>query len=49
MTIKEWNDARKSSIRSQKAIGILDLQTTGRNTPTSMVSSIDELPHALST
>ena len=47
--MKEWNDARKSSIRSQKAIGILDLQTTGRNTPTSMVSSIDELPHALST
>jgi len=49
MTIREWNNARKSSIRSQKAIGIFDLQTTGRNTPTSMVSSIDELPHALST
>jgi hypothetical protein len=48
MIIKEWNNARKSSIRSQKAIGILDLQQTGRRTPTSMVSSIEELPHALS-
>ena len=56
MTIKEWNDARKSSIRSQKAIGILDLTKIGvnapidleLNAPTSMVSSIDELPHALS-
>ena len=56
MTIKEWNDARKSSIRSQKAIGILDLTKIGvnapidleMNAPTSMVSSIDELPHALS-
>ena len=49
MTIREWNNIRKSSIRSQKAIGILDLQTAGNITPTSMVSTIEELPHALST
>ena len=49
MTITKWNNERKSSIRSQKAIGILDLQRTGKKTPTSMVSTIEELPHALST